>query len=58
MSSAQTVTTNYDTEMLVKVRQQQKVDGQNAVRLIETAAVRSPEVERLRHPDSTISVLA
>lgn len=50
--------TSYDAEMLVKAKRQQQVEGQNAVRLIEEASVRAPEVERLRNPDSTLSVMA
>lgn len=48
----------YDTAMLVKAKDQQKVEGQNALRLIEESGVRPAAVERLRNPNSTISVVA
>lgn len=50
--------TNYDTEMLVKAKEQQKTEGRANVKLIEEAAVRSPETERARNPNSTLSVIA
>ena len=56
--SATDTVTSYDAEMMVKAKKLQQVEGQNALRLIESAAVRSPETERMRHPDATVSVLA
>ena len=57
INAAQTAT-SYDAEMLVKAKQVQEMEGQNSLRLIESAMVRSPATERLRNPNSTISVLA
>ncbi|MDX2019067.1 MAG: hypothetical protein SF187_02415 [Deltaproteobacteria bacterium] len=50
--------TSYDAEVLVKAKQQQKVEGEAAVKLIEESGAAQQEQRRIKHPDSTISIVA
>lgn len=50
--------TSYDAEVLVKAKQQQKIEGEAAVKLIEESGAAQQEQRRIKHPDSTISIVA
>lgn len=60
INGVSTGATNYDIEVLVKAKEQQQVEGQAQVRMIEEARVQSegPEQRRIKHPNSTLSVIA
>ena len=50
---------DFNTEVLVKAKEQQQIEGQAAVKLIEeSGAARAPETQRIKHPNSTLSVIA
>lgn len=60
INGVSTGATNYDTEVLVKAKEQQQVEGQAQVKMIEEARVTNegPEQRRIKHPNSTLSVIA
>lgn len=59
IDGVKTVKSNYDTEVLVKARKQQEVEGEAAVKLIEeSGAAKGVEQRRIKHPNSTLSIIA
>ncbi len=63
IDGVRTVKTNFDTEVLVKAKKQQEVEGKAAVKLIEESAVAQLQGQqnnqlRIKHPNSTLSIIA
>jgi hypothetical protein len=59
IDGVKTVKSNYDTEVLVKARKKQEDEGEAAVKLIEEAgAAKGAEQRRIKHPNSTLSIIA
>jgi len=59
IDGVRTVKSNFETEVLVKAKKQQEVEGEAAVKLIEESrAPQGAEQRRIKHPNSTLSIIA